>query len=371
MLLSDAGASVLRIDRAEDGLTHTSPSSAPASADPLARRKSSIGVNLKSPRGVSLILALVLHVDILIDPFRPGVLEKLGLGPKVLCDLNPRLIYARLTGFRRDGKYASMAGHDINYLAVSGVLGMLGRSAEKPYAPINLLGDFAGGGATLFQGILLALLARERWGKGQVVEVNMVDGSSYLASFPRFHRKTLLGDHRRGDNILDGGCPWYDTYETKDGKYMAVGALEPQFFDELVERLGLEGKGWKETRHSRDTWSEIRAVLEAAFKQKTREEWEGIFDGSDACCVPVLDYSELEKDPAVEGDQRPIAMLKASPLLGPTASGPLKETPGYHGDFLRAGLGGEELLQQWLGWQRGYDFEVDKGGLVIKVRSKL
>jgi alpha-methylacyl-CoA racemase len=371
MLLSDAGASVLRVDRAVPGQTHTLFSNAPPSTDPLARRKSSIAVNIKSPGGVSLIRELVQHVDVVIDPFRPGVLEKLGLGPRVLCDLNHRLIYARLTGFRRDGKYAGMAGHDINYLAVSGVLGMLGRSGQKPHAPINLLADFAGGGAVLFQGILLALMAREACGNGQVVEANMVDGSSYLASFPRFQLKAVYGGHPRGENVLDGGCPWYDTYETKDGKYMAVGALEPRFFDALVERLGLESKGWRETRHDRDTWPEMRAVLESTFMKKTRRVWEDIFDGSDACCVPVLDYSELETDTTAEGDQRPITALRSNPLLGPITSGSHTLKPGYHGDFLGPGVGGEDLLQKWLGWRRGHEFEVGNGGLVLKVKSKL
>jgi alpha-methylacyl-CoA racemase len=221
LLLADYGASVLRLDRTSSG-THTS-SPPPPTPDLLSRRKTSIAVDIKSPRGTAFLLTLLPHVDVLIDPFRPGVLEKAGLDPHtVLLARNPRLITARLTGFRRDGKYKDMAGHDINYIGVSGVLSMLGRAGEKPYAPGNIVADFAGGGATAFMGILMALIARERTGKGQVVEANMVDGSAYLATFPRLGMKSFMWSRERGDNLLDGGGPYYDTYETKDGKFMAV-----------------------------------------------------------------------------------------------------------------------------------------------------
>ena len=180
-------------------------------------------MNLKSRQGIAFIKKLIPHVDIVIEPFRPGVLEKLGLGPEdVLQTLNDRLIVARMTGFRRDGKYRDMAGHDINYIAVSGVLSMLGRIGEKPLAPGNILGDFAGGGAVCFMGILLALIEREKSGKGQVVQANMVDGSAYMATMPRFNLNTPAWNGPRGTNFLDSGCPYYDTYETLDGKYMAV-----------------------------------------------------------------------------------------------------------------------------------------------------
>lgn len=180
-------------------------------------------MDLKSPSGVALIKVLISSVDIVIDPFRPGVLEKAGLSPeKVLLRLNPRLIIGRMTGFRRDGKYSAMAGHDINYLAVSGILSLLGRRNEKPYAPANVLGDFAGGGLVCFLGIVLALLQRMSTGCGQVVEANMVDGAAYLSTFPRLLLDRPMWDQPRGSNTLDGGCPYYDTYETKDRKYMAV-----------------------------------------------------------------------------------------------------------------------------------------------------
>jgi alpha-methylacyl-CoA racemase len=214
MLLADYGATVLRLDRAPVIPT----------TDQLTRHKSSICVNMKSPSGLALIKKLIPHVDVIIDPFRPGVLEKLGLGPEeVLLKLNPRLVVGRMTGFRRDGKYSQMAGHDINYIAVSGVLSMFGRKGERPYPPGNVVGDFAGGGAMCFLGILLALFARaHNGGIGQVVEANMVDGSAILATMPRLGLKTTVWSAPRGTNMLDGGAPFYDTYETKDGKFMAV-----------------------------------------------------------------------------------------------------------------------------------------------------
>nr|POE72786.1 isopenicillin n epimerase component 2 [Quercus suber] len=192
LLMSDFGATVLRVDRAHPRAHSTRPP--PSTPDALVRRKTSIAVDTKTPAGIALLKSLISQVDVVIDPFRPGVLEKMGLAPDtvLLGQLNPRLIVARMTGFRRDGKYAAMAGHDINYIAVSGVLAMLGRAGEKPYAPANLLGDFGGGGAVCFLGILLALLQRERTGKGQVVEANMVDGAAFLGSMPRFARSTPM-----------------------------------------------------------------------------------------------------------------------------------------------------------------------------------
>ncbi|CAH0024205.1 unnamed protein product [Clonostachys rhizophaga] len=380
LLLAEAGASVLRVDRAVPGQTHTPGEQPPPTNDMLCRHKSSIAVNLKDPQGVALVKELVSQSDVLIDPFRPGVLEKLGLGPEALLQLNPRLVYGRMTGFRRDGKYAAMAGHDINYLAVSGVLGLLGRDGEKPHPPWNILADFAGGGATLFQGVLMALLSRGSTGRGQVVEANMVDGSSYLATFPRLALKTPMGNRGRGRNVLDGGCPWYDTYETKDGKYMSVGALEPQFFAVLVEGLGLGGRGWEEDRADEVRWPELRGLFEERFRSRTRAEWEAVFDGTDACCVPVLEYEELEKGGAREGDQRPAVTLRETPCLavaqgvskgqaGTYGQGAGSRGDGYEGFALGAGEGGEVALRQWVGWSKGKEYDVSKGGLVWKKQA--
>ncbi|KAF8860326.1 CoA-transferase family III [Acephala macrosclerotiorum] len=383
LLLADNGASVLRIDRAIPNVTHTQTPSKPPppTNDLLTRHKSSVAVDLKSPSGIEFIKSLVPHADIVIDPFRPGVLEKLGLGPDVLLGINPQIIVGRMTGFRRDGRYKDMAGHDINYIAVSGALSLLGRKGENPLPPANILGDFAGGGATLFQGILLALLAREKSGHGQVVEANMVDGSAYLATFPRLLLKTPMWNQPRGQNVLDGGCPWYDTYETKDGKYMAIGALEPQFFAELLRGLGLSGQGIEKTREDRGTWPKLKQTFTELFKAKSRSEWETVFDGTDACCTPILDYSELQKDGKREGDQRPAVTLRDTPSLAissavsdrdsATGQGPGVKGEGYAGAILIPGQGGEETLGQWLGWKRGKDFDVENGGLVRKPSSRL
>ena len=304
--------------------------------------------------------------DVLIDPFRPGVLERLGLDPKkVLLKLNPRLIVCRVTGFRRDGKYKDMAGHDINYLAVSGVLSMLGSKA-KPMPPGNILADFAGGGAMAFLGILLALITREKSGKGQVVEANMVDGASYLATMPRLGSKTPTWNAPRGENRLDGGCPYYGTYETKDGGFMSVGALEPQFFALLLKGLGLteqdilpDGGQRTDKKH----WEPMKLLFERAFKGKTRKEWEDVFDGTDACVTPVLGMRELE---TAGYEQRPAVDVTGSPML-PIAS----EDGGWTPKGLSPGHGGLDTLRDWCGWAQGKDFSVEDGALVKLSSAKL
>ncbi|KAK0627047.1 alpha-methylacyl-CoA racemase [Immersiella caudata] len=376
LLLADAGASVLRIDRATPGSAPPLPT-----PDLLTRHKASLAVDLKSDSGVALLHKLIPHVDILIDPFRPGVMEKLNLGPEVCLKWNPRLIYGRLTGFRRDGKYATMAGHDVNYLAVSGALSLLGRAGENPHPPVNLLADFAGGGAMLVVGILMALVARASTGRGQVVEQNMVDGASYLATFVRFAQGTATGNRPRGKNLLDGGCPFYDTYKTKDGGYMAVGALEPHFYRELLKGLGLQGSRWDgKGQGDRAGWEEMRRVFAEKFKEKTRREWELVFDGTDACCTPVLGYGEMKGDIAAkEGDQRPAVTLRETPLLAVRkdarntshGQGPGVDGEGYVGRPLVPGKGGAKVVEEWLGWKEGREFTVRDGGMVLKDVSKL
>ncbi|KAI9726021.1 MAG: Isopenicillin N epimerase component 2 [Cirrosporium novae-zelandiae] len=361
LLLSDYGASVLRIDRPHPSAHTSSPP--PPTSDLLTRHKSSICIDLKSSAGLSFFKSLLPHVDIVIDPFRPGVLEKLGLSPQdVMLKLNPRLIIARMTGFRRDGKYKDMAGHDINYLAVSGVLSMLGPANSLPYAPANILGDFAGGGAMCFLGILLGLVSRNTTAKGQVVEANMVDGSAYLTTFPRLLTKTPTWNGRHGTNLLDGGCPYYGTYETKDGKVMAVGALEPQFFAELLNglQIGVEQLGG--SREDKKTWPGMRSLFEKKFKSKTRTEWEAVFDGKDACCTPVFEQRELEKSGF---EQRAAVTLSESPGLD-------FGKEGWTGKALSPGIGGEKVLSEWIGWQRDRNFIVKNGGLeVLQTPSKL
>ncbi|KEQ95076.1 hypothetical protein AUEXF2481DRAFT_65703 [Aureobasidium subglaciale EXF-2481] len=379
ILLADWGAHVLRIDRAARGAHTDKPP--PPTVDLLTRHKSSIAVDIKSAAGISLILSLIPNVDILIDPFRPGVLEKAGLSPeKVLLRLNPRLIVARMTGFRRDGKYASMAGHDINYVAVSGVLSQLGRKGDTPYPPANLLGDFGGGGLVCFLGIVMALLQRQKTGMGQVVEANMVDGAAYLGVMPRFARKTPMWDQPRGENVLDGGCPYYDTYECKDGGYMAVGALEPQFFARLIRGLEIQTSDLTGAREDRRTWPALRNLFVKTFKSRTRPEWEQVFDDTDACCTPVLTQDELENGGY---DQRPIVTLKDSPAKA-ISEGEADTRPahggqgigvdgdGWQSKGLKPGVGGEDVLARWMGWRRGRQYDLVDGGLVrLGAGSKL
>ncbi|KAI8933331.1 hypothetical protein NX059_009955 [Plenodomus lindquistii] len=371
LLLADYGATVLRLDRVVV-TPHPTP-------DQLTRRKSSIRVNIKSDAGIALVKKLILEADILIDPFRPGVLEKAGLGPEdVLLKINPRLIVARMTGFRRDGKYKDMAGHDINYIAVSGVLSMLGRQGEKPYPPGNLMGDFAGGGVMCFLGILLALLAREKSGKGQVVEANMVDGSAILATMPRLGMKTQLWSAERGTNLLDGGAPFYDTYETKDGGFMAVGAIEPQFFAALLRGLQLQPTDLPGDRDNKADWPVLKTFFAKVFLSKTRNEWETIFDGTDACCTPVLTQRDLE---GRGFDQRPAVTLRNTPGFAITEGSDDRsaaegqgigwEGSGWTEKGLLPGEGGEETIQRWMGWRKGKHYDEVEGGLVWKDSSKL
>ncbi|MCJ1403016.1 hypothetical protein MMC11_006238 [Xylographa trunciseda] len=352
LLLADYGATVLRVDRSA---SHDTPS-----PDFLVRHKKSICLDLKDPRGLLVIKALLKHVDVLIDPYRPGVLENLGLNPVELIAQNVRLVIARLTGFRKDGKYASMAGHDINYLAVSGVLNQLGRKGTPPHPPANILADFAGGGLTCAFGITMALLARERTGRGQIVDSNMVDGSAYLATFPRLATKTPMWDRQRGENLLDGGCPFYDVYECKDGGHMAVGALEPQFFKELLN--GLELRDFLSVQHNRDEWPAIQDAFSKRFLQRARKDWEIIFDGKDACCTPVLSYAEME---AADYEQRHAVTLTGTPGLQ------LDQDMTWESKGMDPGDGGEELLQTWLGWKKGRQYAVIKGTVVHTDGAKI
>ncbi|XP_053333799.1 alpha-methylacyl-CoA racemase [Clarias gariepinus] len=286
MILSDFGARVIRVDRTKVTMV----------VDSQARGKQSVALNLKSPQGVEVLKKLCLQSDVVLEPFRKGVMEKLGLGPEDLLKENPRLIYARLTGYGQSGSYAKAAGHDINYVAMSGLLSMLGRSSEKPYAPLNLVADFAGGGLMCALGIVLALLERSKSGQGQVIDASMVEGAAYVGSFMWKSRSVGLWNRPRGENLLDSGAPFYDTYQTSDGKYMAVGAIEPQFYDQLIHGLGLDA-GSLPSQMSISDWPELRRTFTRVFAQKTQAEWSKIFDGTDACVTPVLSLDEAGSHP--------------------------------------------------------------------------
>ena len=291
MILSDLGADVLRVDRAEG----CGPA-ARARPDPLSRGRRSIGIDLKSADGVGLLLRLADSADVLVEGFRPGVAERLGFGPQVCAERNPALVFARMTGWGQDGPLAPDAGHDIDYIAVSGALFPVGRAGERPVPPVNFLGDFGGGGMLLALGVLAALVERQRSGLGQVVDAAMVDGSALLTSFLYGMRAAGGWQDARGVNLLDGGAPFYDTYQTADGLHLAVGALEPKFYAELLDGLGLAGAGLP-GQHDRAGWPVLRDRFAATFLTRTRDEWAAVFAGTDACVAPVLGPAEAPVHP--------------------------------------------------------------------------
>jgi alpha-methylacyl-CoA racemase len=291
MILADLGADVVRVERVE-----SCGSRAAAPLDPLIRSRRSVGINLKDPEGTGLLLRLAGTADVLVEGFRPGVAERLGFGPEACAERNPRLVYARMTGWGQDGPLAPTAGHDIDYIAISGALSMVGRAGEAPVPPVNLLGDFGGGGMLLALGVIAALLERERSGRGQVVDAAMVDGSALLTSFVYGLRAAGAWQDARGVNLLDTGAPFYDTYQTADGGYVAVGALEAKFYADLLAGLGLSGAGLP-GQHDRAGWPVLRARFAEVFATRTRDEWARVFGGSDACVAPVLGPAEAPAHP--------------------------------------------------------------------------
>lgn len=299
MLLADMGADVLRLDRTEAG--DLGIGQAPK-YDLLGRGKRSVALDLKSSAAVKTTLKLVARADILIEGFRPGVMERLGLGPDVCLQHNPKLIFGRMTGWGQDGPLASAVGHDINYIALSGALNAIGRAGEAPVPPLNLVGDFGGGALYLAFGVLCALLDARTSGKGQVVDAAMIDGSASLMTMMYGLRAMGGWSDMRGENLLDTGAPWYDVYETKDGKYMAVGAIEKRFYQELLRRLGLENEPLP-AQHDRKGWPQLRARFREIFRTRTREEWRQTLEGSDACVAPVLSMEEAQQHPHAKARQ--------------------------------------------------------------------
>ncbi len=296
MMLADMGADVLRLDRIPERRDTPKRRADGKSLEILNRGRPSVGIDLKHARGVETVLRLVERADALIEGYRPGVMERLGLGPDVCRARNPGLVYGRITGWGQDGPLAPTAGHDIDYIALAGALHGIGRAGEKPVVPLNLVGDFGGGGMLLAFGVVCALVERSRSGEGQVVDAAMVDGAALLMAM--FFGMRPLGMHsaERGTNLLDGGAPFYDTYATADGKHVAVGALEPKFYAELVDRLGLAGTGLP-AQMDRAAWPTVKERFAATFRAKTRDEWCRVFEGSDACFAPVLDMEEAAHHP--------------------------------------------------------------------------
>ena len=292
MLLADMGADVIVVDRPSPGDLGLKRE---RWNDVMMRGKRSVTLDLKSADGGAAALDLIGRADALIEGFRPGVMERLGLGPDVALARNARLVYGRMTGWGQDGPLAARAGHDINYIALAGVLAAFGRKGEAPVPPLNLVGDFGGGGMLLGFGIACALVETGRSGRGQVVDAAMVDGASLLAVMFSGMLAAKRWREERGVNILDTGAPWYDVYETKDGRHVSIGAIETKFYAELLERLGIAGEPLPQ-QYDVKGWPELRARFHAIFKSKTQAGWCAVFAGSDACFAPVLTFSEARRD---------------------------------------------------------------------------
>src|SRR5262245_13944633 len=348
MLLSDMGADVVLVDRAQKvnpGLFDK------PNLEPMYRGRRSIGVDLKNPAGVELVLRLVEQADALVEGFRPGVTERLGLGPDVCLARNRKLVYGRMTGWGQDGPMAQAAGHDINYIALAGALAHFGRKDAKPTPPINLVGDFGGGGMFMAFGVVCGILEARASGKGQVIDVAMVDGAAILMSMMWGFRQIGAWDEQHaGTNYLDTGAPFYDAYETADGRFISLGSLEPQFFAELVAKLGIDVQ--PSAQMDRTGWDAMRERFTALFKTKTRDEWDEILRGTDACYAPVLTMSEAVNDPHIKARQTIISRNGVDqPAPAPRFSRTVPEVqrdapwPGQHtDDALRDwGVDGSEI----------------------------
>ncbi|GAA5161534.1 CaiB/BaiF CoA-transferase family protein [Amycolatopsis dongchuanensis] len=290
MVLADLGADVVRVER-------PSPADPTGRAgDALLRNRRSVAANLKTDEGRELVLRLVAKADVLLEGFRPGVAERLGVGPDDCLARNPGLVYGRMTGWGQDGPLAPRAGHDINYISLTGALNAIGRAGERPVPPLNLVGDFGGGSMFLVTGVLAALWERQRSGRGQVVDAAMVDGTGVLLQMTWGFLAAGSWADSRGSNLLDGGAPYYDTYTCADGRHLAVGALEPQFYAEFLRGLGLEHEDLP-PQGDREGWPRLRARFTEVIVRKTRDEWMAIFDGTDACVTPVLSFDEVARHP--------------------------------------------------------------------------
>ncbi|TCN35883.1 alpha-methylacyl-CoA racemase [Kribbella orskensis] len=331
MLLAELGAEVLRIERPGGGLAM-----GPPELELVNRGRRNVAMDLKNPAAIDAVLQLVAGADVLVEGFRPGVAERLGLGPEACHEVNPKLVYGRMTGWGQDGPLAQTAGHDIDYLALSGALHLIGRAGGPPQVPANLLGDFAGGSLYLVVGVLAALVEARGSGQGQVVDAAIVDGAAHLTTMLLGAQAGGSWKQERGTNLLDTGAPFYDVYETADSQYMAVGALEPQFYDELIRLLGITVPD----RYDLASWPELRKVLTETFAQRTRAEWTEVFDGSDACVSPVLPLAGEHPHLAARGtfvEKDGVRQAAPTPRFSRTPS-QLTEPPARPGQHTRAAL---------------------------------
>ncbi len=343
MMLADHGAEVIRIDRASGRRGGSQPVT---SKDVLARGRKSIALDLKRAEGVVLARKLCASADGIIEGFRPGVMERLGLGPEELLSDNPKLVYGRMTGWGQTGPYAPHAGHDINYIALAGALAHFGRAGEKPTPPINMVGDFGGGGMMLAFGMVSALLAVANGAKGQVIDAAMTDGTAVLMSMMHGMKNMGVWSEELGANMLDTGAHFYDTYETADGKFVSIGSIEPQFYAELRRAAGLADDPEFDVQHDRRQWRALKAKMTAVFKTKTRAEWDAVMEHTDVCYAPVLTMSEAAAHPhnvaretfvKVGGDVQPAPAPRYSVTANPVpAAAPM---PGDQTDLILAELG--------------------------------
>ena len=342
MILSDLGADVVRVDRA--GAVPPAGANLQPGQDVLSRGRRSIGIDLKHPQGVATVLRLVAEADVLLEGFRPGVTERLGIGPDVCLASNPRLVYGRMTGWGQDGPWASRAGHDLNYIALAGALHPIGPADLPPPVPLNYIGDFGGGGMLLALGIVCALVERGTSGQGQVVDAAMVDGAAIQTAM--FHGMLAMGmwTSQRESNLLDGGAPFYRCYTCADGQYVAVGALEPQFYAQLLAGLELDAAQWPQHDHA--AWPVQSKALAEIFATRTRDEWAQVFADSDACVAPVLTLEEARTHPHLAaratfvesaGTPQPAPAPRFSRTPGAIAGPPV--LPGQQTDEILAAAG--------------------------------
>jgi alpha-methylacyl-CoA racemase len=357
MLLSDMGAEVLRIDRVEDANLGI-PTEAKYSV--LHRGRRSVAIDLKRKEGTEVALALIERADALIEGFRPGVMERLGLGPEPCLARNPRLVYGRMTGWGQEGPLAHAAGHDINYIALTGALHSIGRRGQAPVPPLNLVGDFGGGGVYLALGVVAALLEAQKSGKGQVIDVAMVDGAASLMAAIYGLRAAGRWSDQRGENILDTGAHYYNVYETRDGKYVAVGSIEPKFYAELLRLTGLDREELPH-QNERSAWPALTERLAAIFRTKTREEWCRIMEGSEVCFAPVLSMQEA---PAHPHNRARGTFIEVDGVVQPAPAPRFSRTPSaIQRPPAKPGEHTEEALRDW-GFSAAEVEELRKSGAI-------
>lgn len=354
-MLADMGADIIRIDRKGPSVIAQE-----TKYEILHRNRRSVMIDLKKPEGVQAVLRLIEQADALIEGFRPGVMERLGLGPDVCLQLNAKLVYGRMTGWGQDGPLSQAAGHDINYISLSGALHAIGRVGEKPAIPLNLIGDFGGGGMLLAFGVMCGIYESGNSGKGQVIDASMVEGSAVLSGM--FYGLFAGGvqNNNRGTNLLDGGAHFYDTYETADGKWISIGSIEPQFYSLLLKHTGIEDEEFK-NQMAMDRWPDWKEKMSTVFKTKTRDQWCEIMEGTDVCFAPVLSFDEVKEHPQNKARQSFIedqGVLQPAPAPRFSRTQPeMRYSPPIRGEH------NETALKDW-GFQ-AEEIEALKSGEVI------